>query len=99
MEIGFSNPVKSTRRLGLVCIALFTALNCFSSEPIKVIELWPNGAPGEKGNIGEEKDTTKPTDPLIAGKPVIRLGNVSKPTIRIYRPPADKRTGAAALVF
>jgi acetyl esterase/lipase len=36
---------------------------------------------------------------LIAGKLVIRLGNVSKPTIRIYRPPADKDTGAAVLVF
>jgi acetyl esterase/lipase len=99
MEIGFFNPVKSTRHLGLVCFALFAALDCFSSEPIKIVELWPNGAPGEKGDIGEERDTTKPTDPLIAGKPVIRLGNVSKPTIRIYRPPADKNAGAAVLVF
>ena len=98
-EIDFSNPVKSIRRLGLMCFALFSALNCFTSEPFKVIELWPNGAPGEKGNIGEERDTTKPTDQLIAGKPVIRLGNVSKPTISINRPPAGKDTGAAVLVF
>src|SRR5256885_11633897 len=41
---------------------------------------------------------TKPSDGLIAGKPVIRLGNVSKPTITMYRPPADKDTGAAVLV-
>ena len=27
-----------------------------------------------------EKDTTKPTDNLVAGKPLIRLGNVSTPT-------------------
>jgi hypothetical protein len=69
-----------------------------ASEPIQVIELWPKGAPGEKGDIGEERDTTKPTDQMIAGKPVIRLGNVSKPTISIYRPPADKATGTAVVV-
>ena len=79
--------------------AVFTLLGCPASEPIKVIELWPGGAPGEKGDIGEERDTTKPTDQLISGKPVIRLGNVSKPTMSIYRPPAGKDTGAAVLVF
>ncbi len=91
--------MKSARFVGLVSFAVFTLLSCPASEPIKVIELWPGGAPGEKGDIGEERDTTKPTDQLIAGKPVIRLGNVSKPTMSIYRPPADKDTGAAVLVF
>jgi acetyl esterase/lipase len=99
MKIGFSEPVKSTRLVGLVSLVVFTLLICPASEPVKVLELWPNGAPGEKGNIGEERDTTKPADQLIAGKPVIRLGNVSKPTIGIYRPPADKDTGAAMVVF
>ena len=65
---------------------------------MKVVELWPNGAPGEKGDIGEERDTTKPSDGWVAGKPVVRLGNVSKPTISVYRPPAGKDTGAAVLV-
>lgn len=64
----------------------------------KPIALWPGAAPGEKVDIGEERDTTKPTDNLIAGKRLIRLGNVSKPTISIYRPPTDKNTGAAVLV-
>lgn len=41
---------------------------------------------------------TKPTDGLIAGQPVIRLGNVTQPTITVYRPPADKDTRAAVLV-
>ena len=41
---------------------------------------------------------TKPTEGLIAGKRVIRLGNVSKPTITIHRPPSEKDTGAAVLV-
>jgi acetyl esterase/lipase len=72
--------------------------NTVAAGPSQVIELWPNGAPGEKGDLGEEKDTTKPTDNLIAGKRLVRLGNVSKPIINIYRPPRRKDTGAAVLV-
>ena len=53
------------------------------SEPIP---LWPKGAPDEKGEVGEEHDTTKPDGGLVAGQRVIRLGNVSKPTITLYRP-------------
>lgn len=63
-----------------------------------VIRLWPGAAPGDKGGIGEEKDTTKPSDNLIAGRPVIRTGDVSVPTITVYRPPADRNTGAAVVV-
>jgi len=99
LRIGFSGAVKATRSIAFVGCVLAVVLGCGASEPVKVIELWPSGAPGEKGNMGEERDTTKPTDQLIAGKPVMRLGNVSKPTIRIYRPPASKDSGAAVLVF
>src|SRR5437879_5664918 len=76
----------------------FTPIRDFASEPTKVIDLWNGPAPGDKGDIGEEADTTKPTDRPVAGKPVIRLGHVSKPTIAIYRPPAAKDTGAAVIV-
>src|SRR6185369_16742694 len=95
-EFGFSRPMKSTGFVGFLCLTLLAVR---ASEPFQELELWPMGAPGEKGNIGEERDTTIATDQLIAGKPVIRLGKVSKPTIRIYRPPADKNSGAAVLVF
>ena len=67
-----------------------------AAEPSKVIELWPGGAPGEKGNLGEEKDTTKPTDQLIAGGRIIKLANVSRPTISFHRPPVDKDTNPAS---
>lgn len=62
------------------------------------ITIWPGIAPGEKGGIGEERDTTKPTDNLIAGKRLIRLGNVTQPTLTIYRPKKSKDTGATVLV-
>jgi acetyl esterase/lipase len=65
----------------------------------KTLDLWPGTAPGEKEPIGEERDTTKPGDNLVGGKPVIRLGNVSKPTITIVQPPNEKNTGTAVVVL
>ena len=62
------------------------------------MKVWPGTAPGEKGGLGPERDTTTAKDNLIAGRPVIRLGNVSDPTITVYRPDADKDTGAAVVV-
>jgi acetyl esterase/lipase len=50
------------------------------------LPLWPNGAPGAPANPPAEIDATKPTDNLIAGKPLIRLGNVSNPTLTVYAP-------------
>lgn len=86
------------RLLAGACLVLLPLPASFALEPAQVIDLWPGGAPGEQGNIGEERDITKPGEGLVAGKRVIRLGNVSKPTLSIYRPPAGKETGAAVLV-
>jgi Esterase/lipase len=82
----------------LSCALALAPIRTFASESAKVIELWNGSAPGDKGDIGKEADTTKATDRPVAGKPVIRLGHVSKPTITIYRPPAAKDTGAAVMV-
>ena len=62
------------------------------------LPLWPNGAPGAPPNSVPEADTTTAKDNLIAGKPLIRLGNVSSPTLTLY-PARDKNTGAAVVVF
>jgi acetyl esterase/lipase len=82
-----------------VAAVLFGALpiRALAAEPAQVVLLWTD-VPAEKGDLGEERDITKPTDNQVAGKPVIRLGNVSKPSIAIYRPPKDKDTGAAVVV-
>ncbi len=63
-----------------------------------VVRLWPGVAPGDTGDLGEEHDTTKPNPNGPPKKEVIRLTNVTKPTIAIYRPAADKDTGAAVVV-
>jgi acetyl esterase/lipase len=62
------------------------------------LPLWPNGAPGTPANPLPEVDTTTAKDNLIAGKPLIRLGNVSTPTLTLYTP-RSHNTGAAVVVF
>jgi acetyl esterase/lipase len=69
-----------------------------AAAPSEPIVLWPGGAPDEHGQIGAEADMTKPTDGKPGGKPVIRIGNVSVPTITVFPAPADKQTGAAVVV-
>jgi acetyl esterase/lipase len=60
--------------------------------------LWPTNAPGAQANPIPEGDTTTAKDNRPAGKPVIRIGNVSNPTLTLYTP-KDKNTGAAVVVF
>ncbi len=60
--------------------------------------IWPAAAPGAKPAAGPEIDTTTSKDPLIADRPVLRLGNVATPTMTVYTP-KDKNTGAAVVVF
>src|SRR5689334_15614757 len=81
-----------------VSLGLLMAMACSAAVP-KTLDLWPGTAPGEKEPIGEERDMTKPTDNLVGGKAVMRLGNVSKPTITILQPPKEKNTGAAVVVL
>lgn len=85
---------------------LLIALACYSTcvfaqkpawEPAPghvTLALWPHAQAGAE----PELDRTTGKDTLIAGKPVIRLGNVSNPTITLYSP-AGKNNGAAVVVF
>lgn len=61
-------------------------------------KLWPGRAPGETKELPVERDTTQATDGLIAGRRLIRLGNVSEPTFEVFRAPEATRNGAAVLV-
>ena len=62
------------------------------------LPLWPGVAPGAPANPPAEVDTTTAKDNLIAGRPLVRLGNVSNPTLTVYSP-KGKNTGAAVMVF
>ena len=88
--------------LAIVCLApsqLWAAEAAGNSVPRgEPVALWPGVAPGDKGDIGEEKDTTKHDPKTPPEREVIRLGNVSKPTLTVWRPAPDKDTGAAVVV-
>jgi acetyl esterase/lipase len=62
------------------------------------LRVWPNKAPDAPENSNPEVDTTTGEDNLIAGKPLIRLGNITTPTLTRYKP-EGKNTGAAIVVF
>ena len=56
------------------------------------VDVWPGAVPGETENIGAEKFIQKP------GEKLLKLTNVTKPTLTIYRPAKDKDTGAAVVI-
>ena len=63
-----------------------------------VLTLWPKSAPGPSTAKGPEKDTTTVKDGLVAVRPLVRLGNVSVPTLTLFGP-KGANTGAAVVVF
>ena len=90
--------MMNTRRMTLVAPLLLFVATCGARThaadrpmPSEPIALWPGVAPGEKGDVGEEANKT-PDDP------VTRITNVTRPTITVFRPPAEKETGAAVMV-
>ncbi len=90
----------------LLCVILAaTSITMSAQQPAwqpapghLTLPLWPGAAPGAPANAPAEVDTTTSKDALIAGKPIIRLGNVSRPTLTVYSP-TGSNTGAAVLVF
>ena len=72
-------------------------LNGRAEEP-EIITLWQGMPPGPNMDLPVEVDTTKPGDNLVAGQRVIRTGNVSVPTLTVYRPSADKANGTSVVI-
>jgi acetyl esterase/lipase len=69
----------------------------FSAEPL-TLDIWPARPPGETKELPPESDQTKPEDTLIAGRRIIKLGNVSTPQIALYRPAKEKDCGASVVI-
>ncbi|MCL5745931.1 MAG: alpha/beta hydrolase [Acidobacteria bacterium] len=81
------------------CAGMFAQKAAWQAAPgHPSLALWPNGAPGSAPNPLPETNTTNAKANLVAGKPLIRLGNVSSPTLTLYTP-RSKNTGAAVVVF
>ncbi len=77
--------------------SLFVA-HVAAENPDHVLNVWPNEPPGEVMDVGPEQDTTKDTDNLIAGRRIIKLGNVKTPQAHVYLPPENVRTGASVVI-
>jgi acetyl esterase/lipase len=64
----------------------------------ETIPLWQDTPPAPNMELAEEIDTTKPGDNLVAGKRLMRIGNVSHPTLTVYRPSPDKANGTSVVI-
>jgi acetyl esterase/lipase len=87
-------------RILLLSLAFALALVVPASSQT-TMPLWPSTPPGAP-NVAtgqQEHDTTKPSDNMIAGERVARIGFVSKPTLAFYPAPSGKNTGATIVVF
>jgi acetyl esterase/lipase len=95
-------PTSVFRSLSLAILAIPVLVQAQSGWPPATshitLPIWPGVVPDPVPTTGPEADTTSAKDNLIAGKPLIRLGNVSVPTITLYQP-KEHNSGAAVVVF
>jgi len=81
-------------------ISLIVAWTALAAEPL-VVEIWPGKVPDENGNIGAERVRMSPKldrKQVEVTEPTRMITDVTRPTITIYRPAAEKNTGTAMLI-
>lgn len=89
-----------------LCAALFVCLSSASAQHFTwqpspghtQIPIWPGAVPDPQPVKGPEYAENSGTRFLVAGRPVVGIGNVTVPTMTVYSPAADN-TGAAIVVF
>ncbi len=82
-----------TLMFATVLCGLSLTTSAHSGEVIGPISIWPKAAPGEKGDVGTEHEM-----PAQNNDNIVRLTDVSRPTITLYRPAPEKDTGAAVVI-
>ncbi len=90
------------RNLLLALALLAACCRPVFAGPPQVIDVWPGLAPGETANSAPEKTRMSPGgDPkrVVVTEPTLLITDVTRPTISIYRPPKDRDSGAAILIF
>ena len=78
-------------------VAAFLLTTLARAADLQIIPLQPAGS--SSFNSGPEHDITTEHDNLVAGEPVIRLANVSDPTLTFYPAPASNNSTSAVIVF
>lgn len=93
----FSKPIAAFGfALAIVVAAISQAAD--ETKPSLVQPIWPGKPPGETQELPPEQDTTKPGQKDAGGKPIIRLTNVSIPTLSVYRPAKENDTATAVII-
>jgi acetyl esterase/lipase len=82
----------------LMTVFLSRATGLEAREPDHVINLWSEKPPGPSLQVDDEQDFTKPEDNLVAGKRIIKLGNVKTPQIHVFLPDSSQRSEAAMVI-
>ena len=79
----------------LVALAISLQIVCPSTSQAETLKLWPDSPP-----LAVPLDKPEAYLPLDSGQDpdITRLGNVSDPTLTVFHPPAEKRTGTAVLI-
>jgi acetyl esterase/lipase len=75
--------------LSMMIVVACAAPRAFAQDQVK---LWPGGAPGSEGKTGGE--TVVPSNDGAR-----RVSTIHQPSLLVYLPTADKRTGAAVIVM
>jgi acetyl esterase/lipase len=82
------------KRILLLLTFLLPMVDLQASEPL-VVKLWPSGAPEKPGVVIEPEKRIEPKN----DKDVLRVTNVTEPTLTVYRPePPNAPNGTAVLV-
>ncbi len=68
------------------------------AQPGAPMRIWPERAPGRATAKGEERDTSTDKSNKVDGRHVTRIGDVSTPTLTIYRPEQGKASDVAVMV-
>lgn len=74
---------------------LFTLICSFAMAQQSPILLFPNGAPGETKKLKQIDDFS---GNKVAGCPVLRISDVSEPTLTFYPAPTDNNSGTTIIV-
>ena len=76
--------------------ALF--LSAALAAQTSTLPLWPSGTPEPAQTSAPQANVATPEETARAGYPMVRLSNVTAPTLAVY-PPTGNANGTAALVF
>lgn len=90
--------MSRARRLAPALLLAAFSAGATPPAPDRTLDLWPGPPPGETRALPPESDQTRPTDKLVAGRPLIRMGNVSTPQLAVFRPEPRLDTGTAVVI-